>query len=230
MNPTTETDTETTEATPTDLRRLGRRGFFAVGGAAAAAALLAACGDDDDSADSGGDTTSEGGDDSTTTTAGGGGGDAEIATFAAGLELLAANTYAAALEAATAGKLGEIPPAVAEFATVAQAQHQAYSDALAEAAGGITPEVPADIEATVNEGFAGVTDAAGLATFARDFESQAAATYLDVIPKLESEAAIKLAGSILPVTRQRIAILNFALGEYPVPETFATPDMSLAPS
>lgn len=233
MNPITETDAETTEATPTDLRRLGRRGFFAFGGAAAAAAVLAACGDDDDSADSGGEgssSTTEGGDDSTTTTAGGGGGDAEIATFAAGLELLAANTYAAALEAATAGKLGEIPPAVAEFATVAQAQHQAYSDALAEAAGGITPEVPADIETAVNEGFAGVTDVAGLATFARDFESQAAATYLDVIPKLESEAAIMLAGSILPVTRQRIAILNFALGEYPVPETFATPDMSLAPS
>lgn len=224
MNDTTTTiDDDSTETPPT--RSLGRRGFFAAGGAAAAAAFLAACGDDDDSADTDRadtETETEGG--------GGGGGDAEIAAFAAGLELLAANTYAAALEAAGAGNLGEVPPAVAEFATTAQAQHQAYSDALAEAAGGITPEIPADIQAAVDEKFAAVTDVNGLAVFARDFENQAAATYMDVIPKLESEAAIALTGSILPVTRQREAILNFVLGEYPVPETFFTAENSLAPS
>lgn len=223
--PTTELATEeTVEPTSTN-----RRGFFAMGGAAAAAAFLAACGDDDDGGDAA--PTSEAPDDETTTTeGGGGGGDAAIATFAAGLELLAANTYTAALEAATAGDLGEVPPAVAEFAMTAQAHHQAASDALAEAAGGITPEVPSDIEATVNEGFAGVSDIPGLAMFARGFENQAAATYLDVIPKLESEAAISLAGSILPITRQRIAVLDFVLGEYPVPETFASAEGSLAPS
>lgn len=207
----------------------GRRRFFAAGGVAAAAAFLAACGDDDDGDDDAARSTGD--DDGTSTTGdGGGGGEAEIVAFAAGLELLAANTYAAALEAANAGDLGEVPPAVAEYATTAQAQHQAASDALAEAAGGITPEVPADIEAAVNEGFAGVTDIGGLATFARDFELQAGATYIDVIPQLESEAAISLAGSILPITRQRVAILNFALGEgYPIPETFATAEQSLAP-
>lgn len=205
----------------------GRRRFFAVGGVAAAAAFLAACGDDDDDDAS---SSAEGDDTASPSDGGGGGGEAELVAFAAGLELLAANTYGAALEAATAGNLGEVPPAVAEYATTAQAHHQAASDALAEAAGGITPEVPADIEASVNEQFAGITDVAGLATFARDFELRAGATYLDVIPKLESEAAIALAGSILPITRQRVAILNFALGEYPIPETFATPEQSLAPS
>ena len=74
----------------------------------------------------------------TSTTMGDGGGDAAIATFGAGLELLAAQTYTAALEAAGSGALGDVPPAVAEFATTAQAHHQAASDALAEAAGGIT--------------------------------------------------------------------------------------------
>lgn len=222
-------------ATPTDEQqpgthepqatRYGRRRFFAAGGVAAAAAFLAACGDDDDEGDEGADTDGQDG----TSTTGGGGGEAEVVTFAAGLELLAANTYGAALQAATAGDLGEVPPAVAEYATTAQAHHQAASDALAEAAGGITPEVPSDIEASVNEQFAAITDVAGLATFARDFELQAAATYLDVIPQLESEAAISLAGSILPIARQRVAILNFALGEYPIPETFATAEKSLAP-
>ena len=53
---------------------------------------------------------------------------------------------------------------------------------------------------------------------------------MDVIPKLETEAAINLAGSILPIIRQRMAILTFALGEYPIPETFATADGSLVPA
>ncbi|MGK2950479.1 MAG: ferritin-like domain-containing protein [Acidimicrobiales bacterium] len=227
------TDTTTPQSDPVAPTGLvatlhSRRGFFAIGGAVTAGAVLAACGSDDD----GSATTTEApttSEDTTTTTEAEGGGDAELATFAAGLELLAANTYAAALEAAGDGALGEIPPAVAEYATVAQAHHQAYSDALAEAAGGITPEVPADIETAVNEGFAEVTDVAGLAQFALGFELQAAATYLEVLPLLESEAAINLVGSILPVTRQRAAILHFVLGEYPVPNTFATTEESLVP-
>lgn len=232
MSPTPDTITEETESIEVDSSRsTNRRGFFAMGGVAAAAAFFAACGDDDDDSDAAPSTTEAPDEETTTsTTEASGGGDADIAAFAAGLELLAANTYQAALDAATAGDLGEVPPAVAEFATTAQSQHQAASDALAEAAGGITPEVPADIESVVNDGFAGVSDIPGLAMFAREFENQAASTYLDVIPKLESEAAISLAGSILPITRQRIAILDFVLGEYPVPETFASPEGSLAPS
>lgn len=225
-------DTDTTTTDPVDGRRLGRRGFFAMGGVAAAGLVLAACGDDDDDTDASGDTDS---DTSSTTAAegdqgAGAAGDAQIAAFAAGLEMLAAETYGKAIEAATAGNLGEVPPAVVEFATTAQAHHQAYAEALTQAAGDQPVEIPADIQEQVNQKFAEVTDVAGLATFAREFERQAADTYLDVIPKLESKAAIDLTGSILPVTRQRVAILNFALGEYPVPETFARPDMSLAPS
>lgn len=204
-----------------------RRRFFAVGGAMAAGAVLVACGSDDEG---GSATTTSGDSGETTTTAKEGGGDAAIATFAAGLELLAAQTYTAALDAARSGALGEVPPAVADFATTAQAHHQAASDALAEAAGGITPEVPADIKATVDEAFGQVTDVAGLAKLALSLELQAAATYLDVLPKLETKPAIDLVGSILPIERQHAAILHFALGEYPVPDTFATTDDSLAPS
>lgn len=93
-----------------------------------------------------------------------GGGDAAIATVGAGLELLAAQTYTGALDAATSGALGEVSAAVAEFATTAQAHHQAASDALAEAAGGITAEVDPDIKATVDAAFAEVTDITGLAS------------------------------------------------------------------
>ncbi|MEO7572677.1 MAG: ferritin-like domain-containing protein, partial [Acidimicrobiales bacterium] len=195
-----------------------RRKFFAIGGAIAAGVVVAACGSDDDE---GGDGDKGGGD---------GDGDAGIATFGAGLELLAAQTYTAALDAATSGALGEVPPAVAEFATVAQAHHQAASDALAEAAGGITAEVDPDIKATVDAAFAEVTDVAGLARLALTLELQAAATYLEVLPALQSKAAIDLVGSIMPIERQHAAILHFALGEYPVPDVFATTDASLAPA
>lgn len=224
---TDSTELQTIEGpTPSDNRH-SRRSFFAIGGTVAAGAVLAACSSDDST---GGDTNTTAGQAETTTTAEEESPDVAIATFAAGLELLAANTYTAALDAAASGALGEVPPAVAEYATTAQAAHQAYSDALAEAAGGITPEVPADIETTINEGFATVKDVPGLAQFALDFELQAAATYLDVLPKLTSKAAIDLVGSILPVTRQRAAVLLFALGKYPVPDTFASPEGSLAPS
>ncbi len=208
-----------------------RRKFFAVGGAIAAGAVIAACGSDDEGGNAT-TTTEEEEEEETTTTEEEeeASGDAAIATFAAGLELLAAQTYTAALDAATSGALGEVPPAVAEFATVAQAHHQAASDALAAAAGGITPEVPADIKATVDAAFAEVTDIAGLARLALTLENQAAATYLEVLPALESKAAIDLVGSILPIERQHAAILHFALGEYPVPDVFATTDDSLAPS
>ena len=214
--------------TPVGPTAPNRRKFFAVGGAIAAGAVIAACGSDDSS----GDTSTTAGKEETTTTTEEepGGGDAAIANFAAGLELLAAQTYTAALDAATSGALGEVPPAVAEFATTAQAHHQAASDALAEAAGGITAEVDPDIEATVLEAFAEVTDVEGLARLALTLELQAAATYLEVLPKLESKAAIDLVGSILPIERQHAAILHFALGEYPVPDVFATTDDSLAPS
>jgi Ferritin-like domain len=223
---TDSTDIQTIEPAPVPDNRHSRRSFFAIGGTIAAGAVIVACSSDDST---GSDPTTTGASDPTTTTMGESP-DVAIATFAAGLELLAANTYTAALDAASSGDLGEVPPAVAEYATTAQAHHQAYSDALAEAAGGITPEVPADIEATINAGFADVTDIPGLAQFALDFELAAAATYLDVLPKLTSKAAIDLVGSILPVTRQRASILLFALGKYPVPETFATPEGSLAPS
>lgn len=209
--------TDTASASAPASAQRSRRQFFAVSGTIGAGIILVACGDDGGTAKS------------PDSTAGDASGDADIAAFAAGLETLAANTYKAGLDAASKGALGDVPPAVAEFATTAMAHHQAAAEALAEAAGGITPTVPADIEATVNEAFAEVTDVEGLARLALDLETKAAATYIDVLPKLQSEGAIQLVGSIMPIERQHAAVLLFVLGEYPVPDTFATADASLAP-
>ncbi|HJR25116.1 MAG TPA: hypothetical protein VJ804_06560, partial [Acidimicrobiales bacterium] len=76
--------TDETTAAPSEAP--SRRRFLMTAGALGVGVVVAACSDDDE--DTG--TGATGG--ATDGTSGGGGGDAEIATFAAGLELLAANT------------------------------------------------------------------------------------------------------------------------------------------
>jgi hypothetical protein len=223
---------ESTEIDQVAPAGLSRRRFFAVGGAVAAAVAVAACGSDakdPTAASSTSSATTGAASSSASSSPADGGGDGAIAMFGAGLELLAVQTYKAGLDAATAGKLGAVPPAVAEFATTAMAHHQAASDALVKAGGGGKATVPADVKAKVDAAFAKVTDIPGLANLALDLELTAAATYLDVLPKLTTKPAIDLVGSILPIERQHAAILSFALGQYPVPETFATTDKSVAP-
>ncbi|MDP9071387.1 MAG: ferritin-like domain-containing protein, partial [Actinomycetota bacterium] len=165
---------------------------------------------------------------------GGGGGDADVAAFAAGLEVLAVNTYKGALDAATAGKLGAVPPAGAEFVKTAMAQHQEYLDALnALLASAGRPKVSqpnAQLKSVVDTKFAQVKDFAGAAQLARELEQIAAATYLSVIPTLQSKDAIKLAGQANINDMQHIAILNYVLGEYPVPDTFAKTDKAAKPT
>jgi len=158
--------------------------------------------------------------------------DLAIGQVAASLEKLAVDTYGAALQAATSGALGEVPPAVAEFVTTVQAQHQAALDAwngvLTGAGQPAVNAPPAELAASVNGQFAMVTDVAGAAQLALMLEQVAADTYLGAIGTLESPEAINLAGSIFPIVRQHISILLFALGMYPVPEVFATADMAFA--
>lgn len=156
--------------------------------------------------------------------------DVAIAQLAAGLEVLAVGTYRAALDAAGAGALGAVPPAVAEFATTAMAQHQAHLDAWNKvltdngAAAVTTPN--ATLKPTVDTAFAGVKDVGGAAMLALMLEQIAAATYLSAQPVLTDTAAIKLAGSIQVVDAQHVAVLLFVLGQYPVPDTFAKVDMA----
>lgn len=240
MNEDTMDETTTTGSLLS--KGFNRRGFLGVAGALGAAAVLAACGSDGSdssstTAASGGDetTTTAGSDGETTTTAaedGGAAADLKVGAVAAGLEVLAVNTYKAALDAAGAGKLGEVPPAVGEFATTAMAHHQEALDAwnkiLTDNGAEAVSDPPADLEKTVNEAFGKVTDVGGVAKLALQLEQTAAATYLKVLPELTVEGAIKLAASIQPIDMQHAAVLLFVLGEYPVPDTFASTEMAAA--
>lgn len=208
---------------------------FLIGSTVAAglAIVTAACGSDDgDDAATPGGTTDTGGTD------GEGGkklsGDAAIAEFAAGLEVLAVNTYKSALDAATAGKLGPVPPAVATYVQTAMAHHQEHLDALNEVvtgSGGTKVTTPnAGLEPTVKDMLSKVKDVGGAANLALLLEDIAAQTYLSVIPVLKSKEAIKLAGSIQVVDQQHQSILLYALGKYPVPETFQKTDKAAKPA
>ena len=235
-------DMDTTEA---PVRRgVDRRGFLAIGGALSAAAVLAACSKSDSDGGKDTSTTAAKGSESTTTKAESTTttapeverseeNDLKLGAFAAALEVLAVNTYGAALDAAGKGSLGEVPPAVGEFVATAQKQHQAqldrWNELLTDAGEVAVTDPPADLESKVNDEFGKVTDIAGAAKLALMLEQIAAATYLSVIPLLATEAPIRLAASIQPIDMQHVAILHFALGEYPVPDTFATTDMAVSP-
>lgn len=158
--------------------------------------------------------------------------DAAIATLAAGLEVLAVSTYGAALDAATAGKLGDVPPAIAEFVTTAKNHHQAHLDAwnkvLTGAGAAAVTEPNATLKPVVDAEFAKVTDVNGAAKLALKLEEIAAATYLSASPKITDKAAVQLAGSIQIIDAQHAAILHFVLGDYPVPDVFAKTDLAAA--
>lgn len=155
-----------------------------------------------------------------------------VAMLAAGLEVLAVNTYQAALDAAGAGALGEVPPAVGEFVTVALAQHQEHLDTwngvITGAGGDAVTEPNADLQPVVDDAFAEVTDVAGAAMLALQLEQIASATYLDAQNLLTDADAIMLAGQMQIIDAQHASILLYVLGEYPVPDVFAMTELSAA--
>ena len=159
-------------------------------------------------------------------------GDLAVVALAAALENLAVGTYQAGIDAATAGKLGAVPPAIVTFATTAQAQHKdhaaAWNAILSSAGKQPVTGVDQTVKAEVDKQFAQVTDVGGLAKLALGLEDVAAATYLAAIDVVKAPAGIRTAATIEPVELQHSAILRFVLGEYPVPDAF-TPQTGARP-
>jgi hypothetical protein len=152
-------------------------------------------------------------------------GDLAVAAVAASLENLAVFAYNAGLGAATAGKLGKVPPAVATFATTAMSQHMQHAAAWngvlqANHKAAVTVVNPT-LAPTVQADFAKVKDIGGLANLALTLETIAAETYQAETSMLKSTAAIGLSSSIEPVEMQHIAILYYVLGMYPGAQTSA---------
>ena len=151
-------------------------------------------------------------------------GDLQVVAMAASLENSGIATYQAGIKAATAGKLGTVPPAVVTFAETAMAQHEDHQKAwnAVLTAAGKQPVTAVDpvLQPTINAAFAKVTTVTGLAELALVVENTAGETYQNALSVIKSAAGIKTAASIQPVEFQHAAILYFVLGKYPVPNAF----------
>jgi Ferritin-like domain len=161
-------------------------------------------------------------------------GDLAVAAVAASLENLAVFAYTAGLNAANAGKLGTVPPAVATFATTVKGQHQQHADAWNAVlkSHGKAPVTVTNPKLTpvVRSNFAKVTDVTGLAELALTLETIAAQTYQAETAKLQSGTAIALSSSIQPVEMQHIAVLYYVLGKYPGTQTTAGTPVAFNPT
>lgn len=216
-------------------RATSRRHFLlGAGGVAVAGGVLAACGSSP-SASKG--TSGAGGSASSTTMAptksGLSSADSGSLAVDASIENLAIFAYESALKAATAGKLGKVPPAVATFATTALAHHKdhlAAFNSVLTAAGlkAVTVPDPA-LTPTVNKDFAKVKNVTELAQLAVLLENTAAQSYQDDAATMVSVHARATAASIMPVEMTHAAILYFVLGQYPGVQTSSGTPLAFNP-
>ncbi|WP_042366435.1 ferritin-like domain-containing protein [Streptacidiphilus neutrinimicus] len=210
-----------------------RRRFLLGAGGVAAAFALAAC-------SSSGKTTSAAGASGAAGGAGSGSpgsmytGDLQVVALATALENQAVGAYTAALAAARAGKLGTVPPAVGTFAQTAMSQHadhaKAWNAVLTGAGKPAINDVPLSNQPATLQALGAVTDVGGVAKLALMLEQQAAETYLFATYNVTSPGGIATAASIAPVEAMHAAILNYVLGQYPVPDDFLPVDEAASPS
>lgn len=209
----------------------GRRRFLIGAGGVVGAAALAAC--------SSTPSTPAGSSSSPAAMMAGGegqmlSGDLRVVAMAASLENSGIATYTAGIKAATAGKLGTVPPAVVTFAETAMSQHEDHQKAwnAVLTSSGKHPVTAVDpvIQPTINTAFGKVKTVAELAALALMVENIAGETYQNGLSVIKSAAGIKTAASIQPVEFQHAAILSFVLGKYPVPSAFTGVSMARPPS
>src|ERR1700678_2233065 len=172
-----------------DRRRFLTRAAGTAGGIAGVA-LLAACSSSSSATSGAASATATGSAAATATgaaaaVAGGEGqalsGDLQVVAMAASLENSGIATYMAGIKAATAGKLGTVPPAVVTFAQTAMAQHEdhqkAWNAVLNSAGKKSVTAVDPVIQPVINTAFAKVTNVTGLAELALMVEDIAGETY-----------------------------------------------------
>lgn len=146
-------------------------------------------------------------------------GDLAVVATAASVENLGVYAYKAALEAAAAGKLGKVPPAVATFAKTAMAQHQdhakVWNSLLTVASEAPVTATDPVLTPTVKAKLGQVKNVTQLAELALLLENVAAQTYQNDIAIFTASSSVQVAATIHPVEMQHAAILYYVLGRYP---------------
>ena len=218
----------------------GRRGFLAGVGGVALVGGLAACSSSGSTKASTSPTaspsSSAGG--STTTTTSKYTGDTKIVALAAALENLAVAAYGLVLTNATKGKYGTVPPAIAQFVTTAMSQHMDHAGGWnsvltsAKLPAIKTGTYPLTIAPGAVAKLSAATKLTDVATQALSLENAAASTYLLAAENISTSntAGVEVAATIAPVEAMHAAILNFVLGQYPVPASFLTTTNAVPPT
>ncbi|MFB7470658.1 ferritin-like domain-containing protein [Kitasatospora sp. NPDC056184] len=161
-------------------------------------------------------------------------GDLRVVALATALENQAVGAYRAALDAAQAGRLGSVPPAVATFVTTAMAQHadhaKAWNAVLTGAGVPAITDVPLSNQPDTLAALGRAASVGDVAELALRLEEQAAQTYLFATYSVTGAAGIATAASIAPVEAMHAAILTYVLGRYPVPDDFLPVDKAAGPA
>jgi len=138
-------------------------------------------------------------------------GDAAIAAFAESVELAAVAAYG------VAAKSGLVTTkAVLDAAVLFSGHHQEHADAFGAAAGGAaTGKANQKLLDALSPSLTAAKTEIDVVKFAFGLEQAAAATYLFALGALESEAALQLTASILPVEAQHAVVLGQVFGAKP---------------
>ena len=151
-------------------------------------------------------------------------GDLKVVALAAALENLAVAAYDGALKKASAGQLGTVPPAIANFITTVRKQHSdhaaAWNGVLTKANLPAVSGTPLTIAPAAVASLDKANTVPEVAKIALGLENAAADTYTFAIANVKDGGGIMTAATIQPVEAMHAAILNFVLGQYPVPDSF----------
>jgi hypothetical protein len=209
-------------------RRTFLRGGLATAGLVGGGAVLAACGSSPDAG------SAINGSSSSSSSASSGSTDLTVARLAASLEVLAVTTYQTVLDAAAKGSLGTVPPAIATFVTTAKMQHSDHANAWNSAlvAAGQQAQTAPDphYNKIVQQALPSVKTVVDAAKLALTLETVAVETYTAGSALVTDKKNRQVALSIAPVEAQHVAILNYVLGQYPVPDSFIKTDMAASPN
>lgn len=205
-----------------------RRSFFLGAAGAVALGAAAAC-----SSGSSGGPSSPGAPSSPAAPAETYTGDLKVVALATALENLAVTAYDGALKKAGTGDLGTVPPAVATFVQTARKQHadhaQAWNAVLSKAGKPTVDDAPLSITADQVSMLTAAKSVPDVAKLALNLENIAAQTYTFATANVSDAGGIMTAATIQPVEAMHAAILNFILGQYPVPDSFIGTTNSLKP-
>jgi hypothetical protein len=160
-------------------------------------------------------------------------GDLKVVALATALENLAVTAYGGALKKAGAGELGTVPPAVATFIQTAMKQHadhaQAWNAVLSKAGKPPITDAPLSITQEQVAMLTAAKSVPDVAKLALNLENVAAQTYTFATANVTDPGGIMTAATIQPVETMHAAILNFVLGQYPIPDTFIGVSNALKP-